>query len=129
MKLNEKEKYALDYYRSLDTKKVSLDIELENDILHSIREIAKENDISVSEYCEMALGMVITSIRKQEEIDKNEFENIIDIFDMYNIEELLETEKKYLIINPNGKHLVMIPKKEADELQIVAEHMKDISVK
>ena len=128
MELNKKQKYALDYYRSIE-KKSKMDIKLDPDLLLSIKEIADENNITVSEYCELALGMVITSIRKQEEVDKNEFENIIDIFDMYNIEELLETEKKYLIVNPNGKHLVMIPKKEADELQIVAEHMKDISVK
>ena len=113
--LTEKEKYTLKYYADQNNQKVPITLDLDNELLEFMDKYCLENDISRDDFLTLSLTSMLIDIEKEKHI--NEFENIIDIFDFYKIEELIDTGKKYLVISPYGKNLVLLPVNEFEKIK------------
>jgi len=116
--MTEKEKYFLNYLKEQKLQQETL--ELPVDLISALEEKAKEKGFSISELINFILKDYF--IEKEKEKFTGEFEDIVDIFDLYDIENILETKRKHLVINPNGKHLVIVPCEEYEQL---CEELKD----
>jgi len=112
MELTKKELYTLEQLKLRDNS-VEVEFELDVDLLNMAKELAAEKGITLSELINLTLIKKIVEIKTAEDSD---FENKIDIFDFYRIESIIDEQKKFLVINPLGENVVLLPKEEANEL-------------
>ena len=110
--LKEKIDYILEKYK--DSSKTEITIDINEDLLELITEQSKEFGITISEYVEVALTMFLIEMEKEKFQD--DYDNIIDIFDSYKLEKLIDSGKEYLVINPDGKHIMLLPIKVYEEM-------------
>ena len=104
-----KEKIEYYFSQTKDNKKTNIDIDLDSDVLEAIVNTSNKMGLTVSEFIEISLVEMLVSI----EMEKNQgdFENIIDIYDFYALDDILdeiEETSPVLVINPNGKHVVLM---------------------
>jgi len=97
-------------------KTTTLDLDISDNMYEKLKGEAKSKGVPVEDF--LYSIVVEKMIDKEKSIVRTEsFDEVIDIYDMYKLEELLETDKEYLLINPSGKHLVMIPNHRYEELK------------
>lgn len=101
----EKVKYILEQYR--DAPKEVVDIELDEEIYEQVVKSAEIMGVTINEFFELALAEKLIEIETEKY--KGKYPNIIDVFDFYKLDELIESEKEYLVINPNGNHVMLLP--------------------
>ena len=108
--MNEKVEYILEQLEGKPKEEITLT--LDEDVLETIISAANTMGVTVSEFIELSLIEKLIDI----EVEKHEdtFPNIIDISDFYRIDEIIEEEKLYLVINPTGEHVVLMPVQKYD---------------
>ena len=115
MELSPKDKLILDYIRSNDKEKQrSINIDIEKSLLIDIKEQSELLNITVEEFIYISIikSILYLEKRKQRKLHKDMF--VIDIFDLYDIENIIEnmnkTNKHVFIVNIDFyKHSVMVP--------------------
>jgi len=111
-KLSKKENYILEQLR-LDTE-IKLDLDI--DMLTDLEQLSKDKGVSISEMVNLILVKQIMEIKKEELrntfVDKEA--RIIDMYDMYKIEKLINKKRKYFVATYN-KPVVLMPVKEYEE--------------
>lgn len=117
--LTNKEKYILEYHKSsnISDDNVSEEIiplDINGELIKVFNSICKDKDITLSEYFTISIYEKLINIEKEKFVD--EFENIIDIFDLYDIEKYIDSKKVYLVISPEGKNVVLMPVDKYEEL-------------
>ena len=109
-----REKYILEQLTD-DEIINKIDINLSVTQLNEIIDEAQGSGISVEEY--LAVVDKEEKIVIEKDKYKDSFKNIIDIYELgMNPEKYIEKGIKYLIINPNGNHLVLLPVDEYNEM-------------
>ena len=103
----EREKIEYMIEQMKNEKTTSISIEFEDDIYKGLVKEAKEIGVGVEDYV-YAITME-KLIEHEKELIIGAYKNVVDIYDFYKINELLETKKEYLVINPSGKHIVLSP--------------------
>ena len=111
-KLSKKENYILEQLR-LDTE-IKLDLDI--DMLTDLEQLSKDKGVSISEMVNLILVKQIMEIKKEELrntfVDKEA--RIIDMYDMYKVEKLINKKRKYFVATYN-KPVVLMPVKEYEE--------------
>jgi len=111
-KLSKKENYILEQLR-LDTE-IKLDLDI--DMLTVLEQLSKDKGVSISEMVNLILVKQIMEIKKEELrntfVDKEA--KIIDMYDMYKVEKLINKKRKYFVATYN-KPVVLMPVKEYEE--------------
>jgi len=115
MELSQKDKLILNYIRSNDKEKQRpINIDIEESLLIDIKEQSKLLNITVEEFIHISIikSILYLEKRKQRKLHKDMF--VIDIFDLYDIENIIENmnknNKHIFIVNIDFKnHSVMVP--------------------
>jgi len=101
-----REEYILSQIESKNIDKNHINLN-ENE-LKLLQVAAEKLNVSVNEF--IYISMQEELIHIEYEKFKNTYDNIIDIYEFgMNIEEYIDTGLTYFVINPNGKHVLLLP--------------------
>lgn len=117
--MNNKTKYILEQLEG--RPKTEITIDLEEDAFKEISAASKVMGVSISEFMELALIEKLIEIETEKYID--DYPNVIDIYDFYKIEEIMETQELYLVINPDGNHVVLMNVDDYNEINRTIEEL------
>ena len=109
MDIMDEEKIEYYFSQTKDNEKANIDIDLDSDVLEAIVNASNKMGLTVSEFIEISLVEMLVSIETEKY--QNDFENIIDIYDFYALDDILdeiEETSPVLVINPNGKNVVLL---------------------
>lgn len=122
--MNKREAYILEQLKKeKDTSKIGVDIPL--DLLEKLNAASKEAGMSLEDFFLISIIEKFINIRKEKY--KDQYENITDVFEFYRLEEIMDKKKDYLVINPMGKDVMLIPytEKNKEFLDLIHSENKD----
>ena len=104
-----REKYIIEQENLKESEKEKIDITLDPEQYEQIVKAANIKDISIGDF--IVVAIIEEIIRIEKERYSKDYKNIIDIYDLQNLEEYMDEVDDYLVISPNGKHVILIPHK------------------
>ncbi len=115
---NEKIRYIINQNKKNPRTEITIDID--SDLIEAIKIKSSELNISVDEYIEIVIIEKLLKIEKE----KYSEENIIDIYDFYRLDELIDSKKNYLVLNPNGNHAMLLPINYYNDMKLLVSELE-----
>ena len=110
--MNEKVEYILQQLEGKPKEDVTLEFDM--DTLQTIADASASMGVTINEFIELSLIESLIDLETEKYEDK--YDNIIDIYDFYRLEDFMDTGKTYLVINPTGEPVIMMPASDYQEL-------------
>ena len=89
--------------------KTEVELELDDEQYQKVIEASNKLGITISQFVELSLVEKLIEVEYEKLDDTYGIDEIIDIYDFYRLEDLINSKKTYLVINPSGKHVVLMP--------------------
>jgi len=111
-----RERYILSQMKEDETELVTLDFNEEQ--FKDIQTAANKLNLSEEAFIQVALREKMIEIETEKYAD--DYDNIIDIYEFgLNVDKYIESGLLYLVINPNGKHVILMPVDQYENLREV----------
>ena len=116
-KFNEKELYTIEQLeKAVETSNTTrLDVNISDEIAENLQNIADFNNTTLESVFMMITVTKLMDIAKDEYKEHDLYPNIIDMYDFYMLEELIDTNITYLVVT-DGEPVVLTPKDAYDEM-------------
>jgi len=108
-----RERYILSQIKEESTELVNL--EMTQDEFSNIQAAADKLNLSLDAFIQVSLREKLIDVEKERH--SKEYDNIIDIYEFgMNVDKYIESGLVYLVINPNGKHVILLPVDEYEKI-------------